>query len=343
VVSILTHHVITHHPPAHDAVLPLFQNITADEAKRMLFVDTSPLEKREALRDALTDDGILRLPGAFSPLVAMLFEEQGFDGIYISGAVLSADLGLPDVGLTTMPEVLQRGRQIARVTNLPSIIDVDTGFGETLNMARTVQGLEEHGLAGCHLEDQVNPKRCGHLDHKSLVPTETMVQKIRAAVQARRDDNFLLIARTDARSVEGMDAALDRARTYVEAGADGLFPEGLTTEREFARFGEAFDVPLLANMTEFGKSPLLEASKLDELGYDLVIYPVTSLRLAMKTVEESFETIQEEDTQQSLLGDMQTRQKLYELLQYSRYNTFDDSIYNFSLDDDGSETGTEGT
>jgi len=309
----------------------------------MLLVDTSPEEKRQALRDALAGDGILRLPGAFSPLVAMLFEEQGFDGIYISGAVLSADLGLPDVGLTTMTEVLKRGEQIARVTNLPSIIDIDTGFGEALNTARTIQGLEEHGLAGCHMEDQVNPKRCGHLDHKSLVSTEDMVQKIRGAVEARRDDNFLLIARTDARSVEGMDAALDRARTYVEAGADGLFPEGLKTEEEFARFGEAFDVPLLANMTEFGKSPLLEADHLDDLGYDLVIYPVTSLRLAMKTVEESFETIQDEDTQESLLDDMQTRQELYDLLQYPRYNTFDDSIYNFSLDHDGSETGTEGT
>ncbi|MFB6231235.1 MAG: methylisocitrate lyase [Salinibacter sp.] len=309
----------------------------------MLFVDTSPQEKRQALRDALEEDGILRLPGAFSPLVAMLFEEQGFDGIYISGAVLSADLGLPDVGLTTMTEVLGRGRQIARVTNLPSIIDIDTGFGETLNMARTLQELEEHGLAGCHLEDQVNPKRCGHLDHKSLVPTETMIQKIRAAVEARRDPNFLLIARTDARSVDGMGAALDRAQAYVDAGADALFPEGLRTEEEFATFGDAFDVPLLANMTEFGKSPLLEASRLDELGYDLVIYPVTSLRLAMKTVRESFETIRDEETQKSLLGQMQTRSELYDLIQYERYNTFDDSIYNFSLDDDRSTTGTEGT
>jgi methylisocitrate lyase len=309
----------------------------------MLFVDTSAEEKREALRDALADDGILRLPGAFSPLVAMLFEEQGFDGIYISGAVLSADLGLVDVGLTTMTEVLGRGRQIARVTNLPSLIDVDTGFGEALNMARTIQELEEHGLAGCHLEDQVNPKRCGHLDHKSLVPAEKMVQKIRAAVEARRDPHFLLIARTDARSVDGMDAALDRARAYVDAGADALFPEGLKTEEEFATFGEAFDVPLLANMTEFGKSPLLEAGRLEELGYDLVIYPVTSLRLAMKTVRESFETIREEDTQESLLDQMQTRSELYDLLQYERYNTFDDSVYDFSLTDDGSTTDSEGT
>lgn len=309
----------------------------------MLFADTSPQEKRQVLRDALAEDGILRLPGAFSPLVAMLFEEQDFDGIYISGAVLSADLGLPDVGLTTMTEVLGRGRQIARVTNLPSIIDVDTGFGEALNMARTLQELEEHGLAGCHLEDQVHPKRCGHLDHKSLVPTETMIQKIRAAVEARRDPNFLLIARTDARSVDGMDAALDRARAYVDAGADALFPEGLETEDEFARFGGAFNVPLLANMTEFGKSPLLEAARLDELGYDLVIYPVTSLRLAMKTVRERFETIRDEGTQESLLDQMQARSELYELLQYERYNTFDDSVYNFSLDDDGSTAGTEGT
>jgi methylisocitrate lyase len=309
----------------------------------MLFVDTSPEEKRRALRDALADDGILRLPGAFSPLVAMLFEEQGFDGVYISGAVLSADLGLPDVGLTTMTEVLGRGRQIARVTNLPSLIDIDTGFGEALNTARTLQELEEHGLAGCHLEDQVNPKRCGHLDHKTLVPAEKMIQKIRAAVEARRDPNFLLVARTDARSVDGMDAALERARAYVDAGADAVFPEGLKTEEEFAIFGEAFDVPLLANMTEFGKSPLLESARLDELGYDLVIYPVTSLRLAMKTVRESFETIREEDTQESLLDRMQTRSELYELLQYERYNTFDDSVYDFSLDDDGSTADTERT
>ncbi|MFB6247262.1 MAG: methylisocitrate lyase, partial [Salinibacter sp.] len=307
----------------------------------MLFVETSPQEKRQALRDALATDGILRLPGAFSPLVAMLFEKQGFDGLYISGAVLSADLGLPDVGLTTMTEVLGRGRQIARVTNLPSIIDIDTGFGEALNAARTLQELEEHGLAGCHLEDQVTPKRCGHLDHKSLVPTETMVQKIRAAVEARQDPNFLLIARTDARSVDGMEAALERARAYVDAGADAVFPEGLEAEAEFAAFGDALDVPLLANMTEFGKSPLLEAARLNELGFDLVIYPVTSLRLAMKTVREAFETVRDEGTQESLLDQMQTRSELYELLQYERYNTFDDSIYDFSLDDDESTTGTE--
>ncbi len=300
----------------------------------MLFVETSPAEKRKHLRTGLEQEGILRFPGAFSPLISMLFEEQEFEGIYISGAVLSADLGLPDVGLTSMKEVMERGRQIARVTNLPSIIDVDTGFGEALNTARTIQELEEHGLAGCHMEDQVNPKRCGHLDNKTLIPEEKMVQKIRAAVDARRDEHFFLIARTDARSVEGMERALERAEAYIDAGADGLFPEGLKTEDEFETFGSAFEVPLLANMTEFGKSPLLDVSTLDSLGYDLVIYPVTSLRLAMKTVRESFETIKKEGNQKSLLDDMQTRSELYDLIQYSRYNQFDNSVYNFSLNND---------
>jgi methylisocitrate lyase len=295
----------------------------------MLFTTTNAQEKRKQLRHHLDSGKLQRFPGAFSPLVAMLIEEQGFAGVYISGAVLANDLGFPDIGLTTLSEVAQRGHQIARVTNLPAIIDIDTGFGEPMNVARTVRELENLGLAGCHLEDQENPKRCGHLDHKGLVPLAVMLRKIKAATQARQDENFLLIARTDARAVEGLDKAIDRARAYLEAGADIIFPEALQSLREFEAFRKHIPVPLLANMTEFGKSPLLSTKELAELGYNLVIYPVTSLRLAMKAVEDGLAQLKTEGTQQALLPSMQTRKRLYELVSYEAYNTFDQDVFNF--------------
>ena len=298
----------------------------------MLYAQTSAGDKRKRLREALSSGTLLRFPGAFSPLVAKLLEEQGWDGVYISGAVLANDLGLPDIGLSTMSEVSGRGHQIARITNLPALIDIDTGFGEPLNAARTVQELENLGLAGCHLEDQQNPKRCGHLDHKTLVKPAEMIRKIKAAAEARRDENFLLIARTDARAVEGLNQAIERARAYVNAGADMIFPEALQDEREFKAFRKAVDVPLLANMTEFGKSPLLSVGQLESLGFSLVIYPVTSLRLAMKAVEDGLQAIQDEGTQEHLLEKMQTRKRLYELLEYEAYTTFDQSIYDFELE-----------
>jgi methylisocitrate lyase len=295
----------------------------------MLFTTNAPAQKRGALREALRSGKLLRFPGAFSPLVSALIERQGFEGVYISGAVLSADLALPDVGLTTLTEVAQRGRAIARATALPAIIDADTGFGEPMNAARTVQEFEELGLCGCHFEDQLNPKRCGHLDHKSLVPAADMVKKIRAAVSARRDANFLIIARTDARESEGLPAAIARAKAYVEAGADMIFPEALHEESEFAQFRRAVSVPLLANMTEFGKTKLLTAQQLSNLGFNIVIYPVTALRLAMKAVEQGLERIKEEGSQESLLGSMQTRAELYSLLRYEDYARFDKDAYNF--------------
>ena len=227
----------------------------------MLFTEKSAAEKRADLRKALEGNRILKFPGAFSPLVALSIQRHGFDGVYISGAALAADLGLPDIGLTTLSEVTQRGRQIARVTDLPAIIDIDTGFGEPMSAARTVQELEELGIAGCHLEDQENPKRCGHLDNKALVSREEMVRKIKAAADAKRDPNFLLLARTDARASEGMEAAIDRAKAYVDAGADAIFPEAMQGAAEFELFRKAIDVPMLANMTEFGKSPLLSAGR----------------------------------------------------------------------------------
>jgi len=296
-----------------------------------VFTKKAPEEKRQALRQRLNDGGLLRFPGAFSPLAAMEIERVGFDGVYVSGAVLSADLGLPDIGLTTLSEVSGRARQIARVTELPTIVDIDTGFGEPMSAARTVRELEDLGLAGCHLEDQVNPKRCGHLDNKSVVPVEKMVRKLRAAADAKRDANFLVIARTDARGVEGLEAAVDRAQAYVDAGADMIFPEAMAGPAEFEAMRKALSVPILANMTEFGKSELLDAKTLESIGVNLVIYPVTTLRIAMHAVGAGLQTILDEGHQRSLLETMQHRRDLYALLRYEDYNAFDQSIFNFKV------------
>lgn len=297
----------------------------------MLFQKTTPTEKRAAFRAALRSGKLLRFPGAFSPLVSLLIEDLGFEGVYISGAVLANDLGYPDIGLTTLSEVAGRGRQIARVTKLPAIIDIDTGFGEPMNVARTIQELTELGLSGCHIEDQQNPKRCGHLDGKALVESSEMLKKIKAASNAKTDPNFLLIARTDARASEGLEKAIERAKSYVDAGAEMIFPEALQTEKEFETFRKAISVPLLANMTEFGKSQLLTTEQLTDLGFNLVIYPVTSLRIAMGAVETGFKEIMKAGTQESLLPTMQHRQRLYELVKYQDYNQFDQNIFNFKI------------
>ena len=297
----------------------------------MLFAKTTGAEKRAAFRAALSDGRLLQAPGAFAPLVAIEIERQGFDAVYISGAALSAELGLPDIGLTTLSEVAARGYQIARVTDLPAIIDVDTGFGEPMSAARTVRTMEDMGLAACHLEDQVAPKRCGHLDNKAVVETADMARRIRAAVEAKRDPNFTVIARSDARAIEGLDKAVDRMRAYADAGADMIFPEALESEAEFETVRGAIDVPLLANMTEFGKSPLLSKSALESLGYNLAIYPVTTLRLAMHAIEAGLAELRASGTQSDLLEVMQHRRDLYRLLRYEDYNSFDRSIYDFQL------------
>jgi methylisocitrate lyase len=297
----------------------------------MLQATKPAAEKRKAFRAALKSGRLLRFPGAFSPLVAKAIQRHGFEGVYVSGAALSADLGLPDIGLTTLTEVAARGGAIACATELPALIDADTGFGEALNVARTIRVLEDAGLCGCHLEDQVNPKRCGHLDGKTLVGAQAMAEKIRAAISARRDRNFLIMARTDARASEGLDGSIARAKAYVNAGADAIFPEALVDECEFEKFREAIKVPLLANMTEFGKSKLLTARQLSGLGYNMVIYPVTTLRLAMKAIEDGLGTIKRDGTQASLLKKMQTRAELYELLGYEEYAQFDKDVFNFKL------------
>ena len=297
----------------------------------LLGATSSAADKRAAFRAGLNSGRLQRFPGAFSPLVAKLVAEIGFEGVYVSGAVLSADLGLPDIGLTTLTEVTARGAQIASVTDLPTLIDADTGFGEPMNAARTITLLEDAGLAGCHLEDQVNPKRCGHLDGKAVVSTAEMVKRLRGAVAARRDSNFVICARTDAAGIEGVDAAIERARAYTDAGADLIFTEALTGPADFDKFRAAVDIPLLANMTEFGKSELLSESQLTDIGYNVVIYPVTTLRLAMYAVESGLREIDAKGTQSDLLGQMQHRSRLYELLRYADYNQFDGEIFNFKV------------
>ena len=300
----------------------------------MLYATQTAAQKRVRLRELLTPGAAQPFPGAFTPLTAKLIQDKGFPGVYISGAVLANELGLPDVGLTSLSEVAARGGQIARMTDLPCLIDADTGFGEPMNVARTVQELEDAGLAGCHIEDQFNPKRCGHLDGKNMVDIDTAVKRIRAAVDGRRDPNFLIMARTDLRAVEGLDAAIDRMRTLVEAGADAVFPEALKDIGEFQSVCQAMEplgVPVLANMTEFGKSELFTREQLAEAGVAMVIYPVTLLRAAMGAAERVLDTIQAEGTQQSQVEHMQTRARLYELVDYEAYNRFDTGIFNFQV------------
>lgn len=297
----------------------------------MLYAKTTPEQKRAHLRQILTPGAARQFPGTFTPLSAPLIQEKGFDGLYVSGAVLANELGLPDIGLTTLTEVAQRAGQIARLTDLPTLVDADTGFGEPMNVARTIHELENAGLAGCHIEDQVNPKRCGHLDGKATVSTETATKRIQAAVQARRDENFLVMARTDLRAAEGLDAAIERAKALVAAGADAIFPEAMKDLSEFEAVCGAVNVPVLANMTEFGKSALFTRDQLAATGVAMIIYPVTSLRSAMGAVERTLDTIAAEGTQEPAVSEMMTRNRLYELVDYGSYSSFDASIFDFDV------------
>ncbi|MFK3677790.1 methylisocitrate lyase [Microbacterium sp. NPDC090218] len=297
----------------------------------MLYSTITPAEKRRLFRERLRSGELLRFPGAFNPLSARLIEQKGFDGVYISGAVLSADLGLPDIGLTTLTEVAGRAKQIARMTDLPAIVDADTGFGEPMNVARTIQELEDAGLAGTHIEDQINPKRCGHLDGKAVVDENTAIKRIRAAADARRDENFLIMARTDIRAIEGLEVAIDRAKALVDAGADAIFPEAMRTLAEFEAMAEALDVPILANMTEFGKSELFSVDQLRDAGVNLVIWPVSLLRISMGAAGRALDTLNEEGHLTSKLGEMQHRADLYDLIDYESYNHFDSGVFNFTI------------
>ncbi len=295
----------------------------------MHFTKKKSYEKRLEFVKSLQSKKLLRFPGAYNPLCAKLIAEIGFDGVYISGGVMSNDLGLPDIGLTTLDQVSYRANQISRVTDLPTIVDADTGFKDC---KKTITTFEEKGLAGCHIEDQIAEKRCGHLDNKELISKDEMVKKIKESVNARKDKNFLIIVRTDANTVEGIDKTLERIKSYEDAGADMIFPEAMKDEKEFEKVRKISKGYLLANMTEFGKSKLLNKSQLENLGYNLVIYPVTTQRLAMQNVELGLKSIFKEGHQNNIIDKMQTRKRLYELVEYEKYNTPDKKITDFSTE-----------
>jgi len=293
------------------------------------FIKKKVIEKREDFDKKLLSKKILRVPGAYNPLTAKLIEEIGYDGVYVSGGVMSNDLGYPDIGLTELKDVSYRANQIARVTNLPTIVDADTGFK---SCEETVNTFEKLGLTGLHIEDQISQKRCGHLDNKELISKEEMVKKIKLSVKSRKEKNFKIIARTDANSIEGIDKTIERAKSYQDAGADIIFPEALKDEKEFEKVRKNLDIYLLANMTEFGKTKILSYKQLENIGYNIVIYPITTQRLAMKSVEDGLRVIFEHGHQNNIIDKMQTRKRLYELVEYEKYNSLDENIYNFSTE-----------
>jgi len=272
--------------------------------------------KTARLRELISKEAVM-MPGVSNAAMARQVEQVGFNAVYISGAgMANATAGVPDIGLLTLTEVTQLASYIANVVKIPAIVDADTGFGGAENVARTIQELEKAGLAGCHIEDQEFPKRCGHLAGKSIVDVEEMVGKIKAAVAVRRDPDFMIIARTDARAVEDFDRAVERAGEYLAAGADAIFPEALQSADEFRDFAKAIDLPLLANMTEFGKSPLLSFKELCDFGYKMVIFPMSAFRVAMKASEGFLHALKKAGAQSDWLDKMQTRQELYDLLDY---------------------------
>ena len=295
----------------------------------MHFTKKNSSEKRINLKNKLKTKRILKFPGAYNPLTAKLITEIGFDGIYISGGVMSNDLGIPDIGLTTLKEVSYRANQISRVTDLPSIVDADTGFK---NCKETIETFENLGLSGCHIEDQIEEKRCGHLDNKEIITIQEMLKKIKTCVESRKDKNFTIVVRTDANTVEGLDKTIERIKAYEDAGADIIFPEAMRNEKEFEQIRKNSKAYLLANMTEFGKSKLLSAKQLENLGYNIVIYPVTTQRLAMKNVEDGLRVIFKDGHQNNIIDKMQTRKRLYELVDYEKYNTPGKKITDFKTD-----------
>lgn len=275
------------------------------------------------LRDLMNEDIVL-LPGVFNAISALAAYKAGAKGLYLSGAgVTNGLLAVPDIALITQSEMAQTANYVTQIAPIPVIADADTGYGEVLNVSRTVIEMERTGLAGIHLEDQISPKRCGHLEGKSLITPDEMAKKIRAAADSKRDSDFVIIARTDARGVEGIDAAIDRAKLYVDFGADAVFPEGLQSEAEFEQFRKGVQVPLLANMTEFGKTPIIATSRFRELGYNLVIFPMTAFRVMLKAITDAYGELISTGTQAGMLDKMRTRKELYELIEYDAYNEMD--------------------
>ncbi len=289
----------------------------------LIFSNPNVYEKRKKFRASLCNKKILRFIGTFSPLVSKLIEKKGFEGLYVSGAVISSDLCLPDLEMNHLSDLTTRGGQMIASSPLPALADADTGFGGNLNVARSVQKLEMAGFCGLHLEDQESPKKCGHLDNKKLISTKSMQKKIEVALKAKTDPNFLIMARIDARGPEDLKATIERGRAYLSAGAEALFPEALENKEEFEEFRQKVDGPLLANMTEFGKSKILSAKALEKMGYNIALYPVTLWRLALKAVQQGLEVLDSEGNQKKLLAQMLSREELYELIQYEKYVEWD--------------------
>lgn len=285
---------------------------------------SSQEELAEKFQLLIEEKSILQIPGAHDAMAALVAKKAGFPALYLSGGAYTASRGLPDVGMITSTEVAERARDLIRATNLPVLVDIDTGFGGVLNVARTASEMVEASVAAVQIEDQQLPKKCGHLNGKQLVKTEEMVQKIKVIKEVA--PSLLVIARTDARSVEGLDASIERSKAYIEAGADGVFPEALETDEEFHLFAEKVNIPLLANMTEFGKTPYMTAGKFEEMGFAMVIYPVTSLRVAAKAYEQVFDLIKREGTQEGAVSHMQTRKELYEIISYEDFESLDQMI-----------------
>ena len=283
-----------------------------------------PLQSPGAkLRELIGKDTVL-MPGVFNAISAVSAHKAGAKALYLSGAgMTNGTLGVPDIAMASLTEFAQIASYVCEIAPLPVISDADTGFGEALNVMRTVIEMERAGLAGIHLEDQVSPKRCGHLDGKTVIAKDNMVQKVHAAADSRRDHSFMIIARTDARGVEGIESAIDRANAYVEAGADAIFPEGLQSEEEFAAFRKGVKVPLMANMTEFGKTPIISTPRFKELGYEMVIYPMTAFRVMLKAMDECYAELLKAGSQQGMLDRMRTRAELYDRIEYADYEAKD--------------------
>ncbi|MEN1967155.1 methylisocitrate lyase [Lentibacillus sp. N15] len=275
---------------------------------------------------------ILQIPGAHDGMAALMAKKAGFSALYLSGGAYTASQGLPDLGIVTSTEVADRAKELVRAANLPVLVDIDTGFGGVLYVARTAMEMLEANVAAVQIEDQQLPKKCGHLNGKQLVTKEEMAQKIQAIKKVA--PSLVVVARTDAKAVEGIDAAIERARVYIEAGADAIFPEALQTQEEFQLCAQKIDAPLLANMTEFGKTPYISAQEFQDMGFQMVIYPVTSLRVAAKAYERIFGLIMEEGTQKSGLDDMQTRKELYETISLHDFEALDQNIAKTVLQDD---------
>ncbi|MCL4446856.1 MAG: methylisocitrate lyase [Candidatus Thermoplasmatota archaeon] len=278
-----------------------------------------------ALRNRISK-GTVVAPGVFNGISALIAERHGFEALYLSGSGVAGGMGLPDLSLTSLTEVVEEVRRIKLVSRLPLIVDIDTGFGEILNVERTIREVERAGASAVHMEDQVLPKKCGHLEGKKLISADEMIEKVQAASKAKNDKNFMVIARTDARSVQGLDEAIERAKLYLKAGADGIFPEALESEDEFREFSEKVNGVLMANMTEFGKSPLLSVDELNKLGYKIVIFPLTAFRGVLKRMDEIYEDLAKKGTQRDFLGRIMSRKEYYDLINYSSFEMEDRNI-----------------